>query len=153
MFVFLLCSIMASPRTRKVLKEVRVQDENNVSLCPPTPHPKAWSGSVSSGKLYSEPVVLGPSCSGWWLAWLWTCMACAGWWLGWPALRVVPFLALITAGCQGWGLLHISQVTRSKDRSASSSRVNILLHGGSFPSRLALTHTPGHPGQPSAFAP
>nr|XP_023396596.1 ADP-ribosylation factor GTPase-activating protein 1 isoform X4 [Loxodonta africana] len=29
-FLFLLCSIMASPRTRKVLKEVRVQDANNV---------------------------------------------------------------------------------------------------------------------------
>lgn len=32
LFFFLsLCRIMASPRTRKVLKEVRVQDENNVS--------------------------------------------------------------------------------------------------------------------------
>ena len=31
-FVFLFHSAMASPRTRKVLKEVRVQDENNVSV-------------------------------------------------------------------------------------------------------------------------
>lgn len=27
---FFFCRIMASPRTRKVLKEVRAQDENNV---------------------------------------------------------------------------------------------------------------------------
>lgn len=31
-FVFLFHSAMASPRTRKVLKEIRVQDENNVSV-------------------------------------------------------------------------------------------------------------------------
>lgn len=28
--LFFFCRIMASPRTRKVLKEVRAQDENNV---------------------------------------------------------------------------------------------------------------------------
>lgn len=59
------CSVMASPRTRKALKEVRAQDENNVSVrfSPMLPLGSANLSEVAGSPRAYPPVAAGPPAS------------------------------------------------------------------------------------------